>query len=145
MCDNVQEKKKDRGKTAMDCQNISLPVKGIGVDIEDISRFKDLNLDENEKFLKKIFTQQELSYCFSKKNPAPHLAARFSCKEAVIKALQSAGFDNPGFSAIEILNDKKGIPSVRIDKKDFKNVTIKISLSHCRDKSLAFAVFFEDK
>ncbi len=124
---------------------ISLPVTGVGVDIEDISRFKNVKPGENEKFLKKIFTSNELFYCFSKKNPAPHLAVRFSGKEAVIKAIHNAGLGNPYYTDIEILNDATGAPSVKIDKKDFKNVTIKISLSHCRDKSLAFAVIFEDR
>lgn len=116
---------------------------GIGTDIEDICRFGDPGIRDNRTFLEHIFTQDELAYCFSKKNPAPHLAARFCGKEAVIKALLDAGLENPGMPSIEILNHSDGAPFARIDKKEFNDVTIKISLSHCRDKSLAFAIVFE--
>ena len=70
----------------------------IGVDIESISRFKNLKRDKSRHFLEKIFTQNELNYCFSKKVPSPHLAVRFAAKEAaekerVCKAIREA-FDS---------------------------------------------------
>ena len=36
----------------------------IGVDIEDISRFENKTLDNDSRFLLRIFTQNELDYCF---------------------------------------------------------------------------------
>ena len=57
---------------------------GIGVDIEKTDRFKKKLKDK--RFLNKIFTQEELNYCFSNKYPEKHLAARFAGKEAMIKA-----------------------------------------------------------
>jgi len=62
---------------------------GIGVDIEDVNRFTKLG--GNKAFLKKVFTQNELDYCFSKKVAAPHLAVRYAGKEAVVKALYNMG------------------------------------------------------
>ena len=59
----------------------------IGVDIEDISRFNNKTLENDSVFLEKIFTQNELEYCYKQKNYASSLAARFCAKEAVIKAL----------------------------------------------------------
>ena len=41
---------------------------GIGCDIEENKRFKNKSPENDEHFLKKIFTQDELNYCFSKKN-----------------------------------------------------------------------------
>jgi len=117
---------------------------GIGVDIEDNSRFERVDLPDNERFINKIFTKNEIAYCYSKSNPAPYLTARFCGKEAVIKALNNAGLHGITYSDIDILNDENGVPMVNINKKEFKNVKIKISLSHCHDKSLAFAVIFED-
>ena len=43
-------------------------IMGIGIDIENISRFEKLKLSKNDRFLNKIFTKVELDYCFSKKN-----------------------------------------------------------------------------
>lgn len=131
-----------RGIIVTGCgKKIKTPL-GIGTDIEDISRFRDPEIRMNRTFLERVFTQDELAYCFSKRNPAPHLAARFCGKEAVIKALQEAGYEKTGMSSIEILNNPDGVPFARIDKKEFNDITIKISLSHCRDKCLAFAIVF---
>ena len=58
----------------------------IGVDIESVDRFKEH--DKNGSFLKRIFTNKELEYCFSFTDFAQHLAVRYSGKEAVVKALR---------------------------------------------------------
>ena len=111
---------------------------GIGVDIENIERFKTLD----KSILNKIFTKNEINYCFSKKEPSLHLAARFSGKEAIFKALNSIIDLKFNYKEIEILNDLKGAPYVVINKKqkNVKDLLIKISLSHCNDKSIAFVI-----
>jgi len=45
-------------------------MKGIGTDIEQVSRFKT-NLD-NKTFLNKIFLNKELEYCLNKPHPEEH-------------------------------------------------------------------------
>jgi holo-[acyl-carrier protein] synthase len=112
---------------------------GIGTDIESISRFIDLD----KSFLKKIFTKHEIEYCFSKQNIAPCLAARYAGKEAVVKALSSIGISNMNYKQIEILKNAKGIPTVRINNIDFNNLVIYISLSHCNNKAISFAIVME--
>lgn len=107
----------------------------IGVDIEDISRFKD----KEQAFYERIFTKLELDYCFSKKNPAPHLAARFCAKEAVFKALSSAGINNIVITQIEIYNDKNLCPRVRFLNSDLR-CKVDLSLSHEKEKAIAFAM-----
>ena len=99
---------------------------------------------KNSDFLKKIFTKNELDYCFSKKEAATHLSARFSGKEAVIKALNSIGKKAPTYSKIEISNNKEGMPLVKINDKNMEDISIKISLSHCSDRSIAFAIALEE-
>lgn len=112
----------------------------IGVDIEDISRFKD----KPQAFYERIFTPVELEYCLSKKNPAPHFAARFCAKEAVYKALSSAGIHEVLITQIEVYNDSNGCPRIRILNSD-NNYKINISLSHEKEKAVAFATLdFED-
>ena len=113
---------------------------GIGADIESIERFSRPEVINNKLFLNKIFTKKELKYCFSKKNPAPHLAARYAGKEAVFKALSSIGISKPNYRLLEIFNNKNNIPEVKITDAKFKNVHIYISMSHCDDKAMAFAV-----
>lgn len=112
----------------------------IGVDIEDISRFKD----KEQAFYERVFSPLEIEYCMSKRNPAPHFAARFCAKEAVFKALSSAGFQDIVISQIEVYNDENGCPRIRLLNTDI-NVRVHISLSHEKEKAIAFAkLFIED-
>lgn len=116
---------------------------GIGTDIESISRFKEVK--NNERFLNKIFTKKEIDYCFSKKNPCQHLAARFAGKEAVIKALSNLVNSFSGYKEIEIINNESGGPLVNLTHKNSTKFNIKLSLSHCEDKAIAFAVIVGKK
>ena len=113
---------------------------GVGVDIESIARFKESEFIKNKAFLDKIFTEKELDYSFANKSAAPHLAARFAGKEAVIKALGDMLEFTPDYKEIEILNNEKGIPLVTLKNDKFNEFQAKISLSHCDDKALAFAI-----
>lgn len=108
---------------------------GLGIDIEENSRFSEYSPGKDDVFLNKIFTLTELKYCFSKTNPAQHLCARFAAKEAAIKALKSLGFSRATYKDIEIINDQSGRPILKI-KKAF-NSTGQVSLSHSRQNSAA--------
>ena len=116
---------------------------GIGVDIENIDRFVGLDRTQGRSLLDKIFTQSEIEYCYSKREPASHLAARFAGKESVVKATYSMGKSGINYRDIEIVNNKDGVPEVRIDKPGFHNIQVKLSLSHCSDKAIAFVIAVE--
>ena len=117
---------------------------GVGTDIESIDRFTNLDYAQNSASVKRIFTQREQEYCFSKKTAAPHLAARFCGKEAIVKALTCFGGANVRFTDIEIINNQDGVPVARINKEGFRDFQIHLSLSHCKDKAIAFAIVVED-
>ena len=55
-----------------------------GIDIIEINRIVDVKKRFNKRFLKKIYTDQEILYC---KDRGPQLASRFAAKEAMMKAL----------------------------------------------------------
>jgi len=59
----------------------------IGIDIQDIEPFRKKTLENDGRFYERIFTVEEVEYCLAKADPAPHLAARFAAKEAVMKLL----------------------------------------------------------
>ncbi|MEW6102839.1 MAG: holo-ACP synthase [bacterium] len=119
-------------------------IKGIGTDLVDVSRIRKASKKWKDRFLEKIFTEDELSYCNLKNNPYPHLAGRFAAKEAVMKAL-GVGFPAISFKDIEITNHS-GPPGVilkgrarRIAKK--KDILkILVSISHIDDKASSFAI-----
>lgn len=123
------------GSETIDCTRDTM----IGVDIENIERFVSFDLKKNKTFFNRVYTPKEMEYCFSKSNPYPHLAVRFAGKEAVIKLI--TGFNEKiSFKEIEILNDANGVPDVKINNKNLSNIKVIISLSHCGDKAIAFAV-----
>jgi len=107
---------------------------GIGVDIEDINRFKKYSLENDLDFLKTIYSEDELKYCFSKASPAKHLAVRFCAKEAFIKALPNFT-NNIKFNEINVKNLENGKPTIICET--FSNYKCLISLSHEKDKAIA--------
>ncbi|MDR0675871.1 MAG: 4'-phosphopantetheinyl transferase superfamily protein, partial [Elusimicrobiota bacterium] len=64
---------------------------------------------------------------------------RFAGKEAVIKAFNDRAIK---LRDIEIINDKKGNPFVKIYDKKYSLISnkISISLSHSRDFAVAFVI-----
>lgn len=113
---------------------------GIGVDVEQIDRFIKFRYDTQDAFLRRVYTQKEIRYCFSKKNSAQHLAARFVGKEAVRKSLQGMMKLLPAFTAIEILPKANGAPSVVLRGKGATAVHVQVSLSHSGTYAVAFAI-----
>jgi holo-[acyl-carrier protein] synthase len=117
---------------------------GIGTDIVEIRRFENFRDREFSVFLQKNFTREELDYCLSKEDAAPHLAARFAGKEAVIKALYSLDITRIFYPAIAILNNDLGVPYVRINTDQTEKLSIKISLSHSSAMALAFCIIIQE-
>ena len=62
-------------------------VRGIGVDLTQIPRMRRAIARWDERFLRRVFTDAEIAYCRGRRDPIPHLAARFAAKEAALKAL----------------------------------------------------------
>ncbi len=62
-------------------------VVALGLDATDIPRVEEMLRRFGDRFLRRVFTEAEISYCLRHRNPAPHLAARFAAKEAAMKAL----------------------------------------------------------
>ncbi len=108
-----------------------------GVDLVSIERIK--GVAKKERFLKRVFNEGELRYCFGKRLPFRHLAGRFAAKEACIKALSSLG-SGISFKDIEVVNGDNGRPCVKLHsraKELLRGRRAFLSLSY--SKGLAFA------
>ena len=116
-------------------------IKGLGVDIVKINRISRIADRWQDKFLNKVFTTTEINYCSQKKDKNQHLAARFAAKEAVVKML-GTGFQKIGFKEIEVINDDRGKPEVKLYGRAKKTaskkgiITVHISLSHEREYAI---------
>ena len=118
----------------------------VGTDIIEVARIEKLIKEKGDKFLNRIYTQNEIDYCESK-GPSKYqcYAGRFAAKEAVFKIL-SVHFLNTKkpliFKNIEILNRKDGSPYINI----LNHVMIAclpdmdISISHIKKYATAVAI-----
>ena len=62
-------------------------VLGVGIDLVEVARIEDSLRRYGERFLQRVYTEEERRYCLAKRSPQPSLAARFAAKEAAAKAL----------------------------------------------------------
>ena len=112
-----------------------------GTDILEIKRIKESIEELGTKFLERVYTDKEITYCESKKNQKyQHYAARFAGKEAVFKAISNR-LDNKydiGWKDMEIVNDQNGRPHVNLLHIEILEIEeMDISISHCKEYATA--------
>ena len=111
----------------------------IGTDIVKVSRIKGLLTTKEERFLNKIFTEEEISYCNSHSNPEIHFSGKYAAKEAVKKALLSNDLiEQISLKDIKILNRDNKAPYVLID--NIMDLNYNVSISHEEEYAIAFAL-----
>src|SRR5574339_1046576 len=64
-----------------------MTIVGLGMDATEVPRIAESLERYGERFLNRVFTDEEIAYCMRRKHPAPHLAGRFAAKEAGMKAI----------------------------------------------------------
>ena len=101
---------------------------GIGCDIIDIKRIQCVIDRYNNKFLNRIFTNQEINLGQSIKNRS-YYAKRFSAKEAYAKATGYGIGRIVSFKDIEILNNKNGTPYFNKHPLQNRNIRAFLSIS----------------
>lgn len=115
-----------------------------GTDIIEIKRIRESIETIGEKFLQRVFTENEINYCESKgQQKYQHYAARFAAKEAAFKAISESLNDKYAISwkDVEVENDKNGKPLIYIDKINKEQIeNIDLSISHCKEYACANVV-----
>lgn len=116
---------------------------GTGIDIIETSRIKQAITD---KFIEKIFSQNEIDYCEKKKEKHISYAGHFAAKEAFVKALQTGISKGINFKDIEIHHQDTGAPYIILKgtaKEYFKDKEIKtihLSISHVKEMATAMVI-----
>ncbi len=87
-------------------------VKGIGIDLVQIPRMRRVVERWQERFLRRVFTELELAYCRSRRDPIPHLAARFAAKEAGLKALGTGLRLGVNWRELEVRRERGQAPTL---------------------------------
>ncbi len=122
---------------------------GLGVDIVEVERVRHALDKWGKRFLERVFTNRELDYTNTKKFSHENLAARFACKESVLKAF---GDTRSGIQLknIEVLNDAKGKPEVVLHKEALEFAKrnsldkIIVSMSHTSSYAVSNAILWRD-
>jgi len=117
-------------------------MKAIGVDIIETKRIAKSMARFGDRFLRRVYTVQELNYCHGRVNS---LAARWAAKEAVAKAL-GTGIGAVSWQEIEVINQPNGQPELCLhgQAKTLAHglglLEFKLSLSHTKKYAVAFVV-----
>ena len=81
-----------------------------GVDLIEIARIEQSIARNGDRFISRIYTEQELDYC---NGNLARLAARFAIKEAVGKAL-GTGIGDIRWKDVEIVCDERARPFLKL-------------------------------
>ena len=118
---------------------------GTGIDIIEVARIEKV-MQRDIGFRDKIFTPGEIEYCESKKNRYQHYAARFSAKEAFLKAIGTGWRFGVRFGDIGVIHDDLGQPHIELTGKA-KEISsqlliskIHVSLSHLKEMATAVVI-----
>lgn len=118
---------------------------GLGADLVDVDRIRGVVERQGERFLQRVYTEEERLYCFGMKHPYPHLAARFAAKEAVSKAFTTGIGAELGWKSISVYHGERHEPRVRLDEKGqqlLKEIGashVLLTLSHTQTAAMAVA------
>lgn len=117
---------------------------GIGIDMVKIDRMKRAVERWGDRFLRRVFTDNEIAYSYEKAEPYLSLSVRFAAKEAFIKAIGSEV--TASLTDIEVVNTGTGRPLIEVRgalAKFFEEKAIRcahLSLSHEREYGVACVV-----
>lgn len=123
-----------------------MAIVGIGTDLARVDRFRRFVAEQKTALLARLFTAGERSYAFGKKDPSPHLAARFAAKESCLKAFGTGWRDGVSWQDMEVVPDDLGRPELKLSGRaaeiaaDKKADAIHLSYSHDGDYAVATVI-----
>jgi holo-[acyl-carrier protein] synthase len=114
----------------------------IGIDIIEVERVRHVYEHHGERFLHRVYTDQEIRQCRGKMT---RLAGRFAAKEAISKAL-GTGLHGVAWREMEIVQLRSGRPTVTLHGKAKRRAeylglnAFDVSISDLVQFSIAIAV-----
>jgi holo-[acyl-carrier protein] synthase len=124
-------------------------VLGIGVDLTQMPRMRKVVARWDERFLQRVFTEQEIAYCRRRRDPIPHFAARFAAKEAALKALGTGLRMGVNWRELEVRRERGQAPTMVLHGRSRDIALAKggdrvlLSLTHDGDYAMAQAMLIE--
>jgi holo-[acyl-carrier protein] synthase len=119
---------------------------GTGVDLIEVERIARSIERFGARFLQRIFTDQEIAYCSSRRASAESFAARFAAKEAGAKALGTGISKGVTWNEFQVGRQPGGRPVLELRGRagllatELGVRTISLSLTHTSNLAVAMVV-----
>ena len=123
-------------------------IKGIGIDLVDKSRIKNIYSKHGIRFENKILSLNELEELTERNasNKISYLSNNFACKEACSKVLGKGFSNGVKLKDIEVLRNSNGGPFINLNGEaslianDLKINNIHVSITDSKETSIALVI-----
>jgi holo-[acyl-carrier protein] synthase len=120
---------------------------GMGIDIAEVRRIQAVIESQKERFLRRVYTPDEITYCEQFKNKFERYAGRFAAKEAAMKALGTGWSRGVRWVDVEVVRQRGGRPTISL-KGEARKIAdalgvkhIALSISHTSEQAFAQVIF----
>jgi holo-[acyl-carrier protein] synthase len=120
---------------------------GMGIDVAEVSRIREVIESQRDRFLHRVYTENEIAYCEQFRNKYERYAGRFAAKEAAMKALGTGWSRGVRWVDVEVVRQRGGRPTISLqgearkiaDALGVKNIAL--SITHTADQAIAQVIF----
>jgi holo-[acyl-carrier protein] synthase len=121
-------------------------IQGIGIDLVENERIEKIINKWGQKFLQRVFSENEINYCGRHIQSSLHYGARFAAKEAFLKALGIGLGRGVKLREIEVVHDDQGKPdlslhgeaNLQIEKRQINRINL--SMTHTKNYATAIVI-----
>src|ERR1700756_2680032 len=120
---------------------------GMGIDVAEVPRIQAVIESQKDRFLRRVYTLDEVAYCEQFKNKYERYAGRFAVKEAAMKALGTGWQHGVRWVDLEVVRERSGKPTLSIVGEAGKIAAklgvkhIAVSITHTAEQALAQVIF----
>ena len=119
---------------------------GLGIDVAEVKRIGAVIESQKERFLRRVYTLDEVAYCERFKNRYERYAGRFAVKEAAMKALGTGWSRGVRWVDLEVVRQRGGRPMLALkgeakriaDALGVKNIAV--SITHTAEQAMAMVI-----
>ena len=119
----------------------------MGIDVAEVKRLQSVIESQQSRFLRRVFTLDEVAYCEQFKNKFERYGGRFAAKEAAMKALGTGWSRGVRWVDVEVIRQPGGRPTISLkgearkiaDALGVKNIAL--SITHTADQAIAHVIF----
>jgi holo-[acyl-carrier protein] synthase len=120
---------------------------GLGIDVAEVKRIQAVIESQKERFLRRVYTLDEIAYCEQFRNKFERYAGRFAAKEAAMKALGTGWSRGVRWVDVEVVRQRGGRPTISLkgearkiaDSLGVKNIAL--SITHTAEQAFAQVIF----